>query len=667
MSSDLSNNDFKELVRSRTDLVALIGESVALTPARGGAEFKCLCPFHDDHNPSMVVNPDRQTWRCWSCSTGGDCFSWVTEFDKVEFRDALQTLATRAGLEMPKFGGARPQENAVAKADIFDVLTWAEDEFHRCLLDSQMAAPAREYLKERGFTDETIAKFKLGFAPGDGQWLLARSRGKFAVDQMETARLVKKSDEGTGYYQFFRNRVLFPIRNDKGRCVSFGGRVLPQFAQPGVGKYINGPESDVYSKSNLLFGFDAAREGIRKAQTAVVVEGYTDVLISHQFGVTNVVGVCGTALTEAHVARLKRFAGRIVLMFDGDDAGQKAAEKALSNFLAESIDLKVLVLPEDQDPDEYLFAHGAEAYQHQIDNATEAFDFKLQTEINRHGLESIDARHRVLTSMLELLAKVSKLRGTSKEDVILSRLSGRTMLNEQVVRQRLSEMREVKSGATNAALRNGNTPAAKMPQGGPEATSRSMSAHSEPSLHKSVRMDRSGVDRGLNFSGQKMSQCDQFEYEILGIIFSAPQMLDAIRLEIGDEDFQNEQNRLLLQTCFDLSDHGELATFERIMSAIEDNNLKRLVIWVDEQARKKEIAQKLTENLMTYKEQTLPRYLVQCLQPIQWRREEQLHQRNTGRLAQQPESRAGLNSNAKALLEQQTAFHQKRAAKTSWQ
>ncbi len=667
MSSDLSNNDFKELVRSRTDLVALIGESVALTPSRGGAEFKCLCPFHDDHNPSMVVNPDRQTWRCWSCSTGGDCFSWVTEFDKVEFRDALETLAKRAGLEMPKFAGGRPQENTVAKADVFDVLTWAENEFHRCLLDSQMAAPAREYLKERGFTDETIARFKLGFAPNDGQWLLARGRGKFPIDQMETARLVKKSDEGTGHYQFFRNRVLFPIRNDKGRCVSFGGRVLPQFAQPGVGKYINGPESDVYSKSNLLFGFDAAREGIRKAQTAVVVEGYTDVLISHQFGVTNVVGVCGTALTEAHVARLKRFAGRIVLMFDGDEAGQKAAEKALANFLAESIDLKVLVLPEDQDPDEYLFAHGAEAYQKQIDNAAEAFDFKLQTEINRHGLESIDSRHRVLTSMLELLAKVSKLRGTSKEDVILSRLSGRTMLNEQVVRQRLSELRAAKPALPSGTLRNGNTSAAGMPQGGPEATSRSMSAPDGATPNKSRQVDRSGVDRGLNFSGRKMSQCDQFEYELLGIIFAAPQMLDAIRLEIGDEDFQNEQNRLLLQICFDLSDHGELATFERIMSAIEDDNLKRLVIWIDEQAREKEIAQKLTENLMSYKEQTLPRYLVQCMHPLQWRREEQLHQRNTGRLAQQPESRAGLNPNAKALLEQATAFHQKRAAKTTWQ
>ncbi|HLQ45165.1 MAG TPA: DNA primase, partial [Planctomycetaceae bacterium] len=323
MSPDFSNNDFKEQVRSRTDLVALIGESVALTPARGGAEFKCLCPFHDDHNPSMVVNPDRQTWRCWSCSEGGDCFSWVMEFDKVDFREALEILAKRAGLEMPKFSG-RPRENTIAKADVLDVLAWAEEEFHRCLLDSQTAAPAREYLKERGFTDETIATFKLGFAPQDGQWLPNRSRGKFSVEQMELARLIKKSEEGSGYYQFFRNRVLFPIRNDKGRCVSFGGRVLPQFAQPGVGKYINGLESEVYSKSNLLFGFDAAREGIRKTKTAVVVEGYTDCLISHQFGVTNVVGVCGTALTEAHVARLKRFAERLVLMFDGDEAGQMA-------------------------------------------------------------------------------------------------------------------------------------------------------------------------------------------------------------------------------------------------------------------------------------------------------------------------------------------------------
>jgi DNA primase len=664
VSSDLANNDFKELVRSRTDLVALVGESVALTPSRGGAEFKCLCPFHDDHTPSLVVYPDRQSFRCWACNTGGDCFTWVMEFDKVEFREALETLAKRAGLEMPTFAGRRP-ENAVAKTDVLDVLAWTENEFHRCLLDSQMAEPAREYLKERGFTAETIAKFKLGFAPNDGQWIIARGRGKFTLEAMETARVIKKSDEGEGYYQFFRNRVLFPIRNDKGRCVSFGGRVLPQFAQPGVGKYINGLESDVYSKSNLLFAFDAAREGIRKTGTAVVVEGYTDALISHQFDVTNVVGVCGTALTQAHVDRLKRFAPRIVLMFDGDEAGQNAAEKALANYLSENIDLRVLVLPDDQDPDEYLFAHGAEEFRRQINNATEAWDFKLQTEVNRHGLESIDARHRVLTSMLELLAKVPKLRGSVKEDVILNRLASRTLLSEQVVRQRVAEARSSRSEGSKGALPNHNTAAARMPHRGLQTTTRTMSAPEDALGHKSLRVDGAPANRSLCFLDRSLSKGDRMECELLEIIFTDPSTLDEIRREIGDEDFYNEQTRAVLQVCFDLLDHDETPTFDRISAAIEDAALKRLIVWIDEQARKKEISTKLKDNLTAFNGASAPSYLAQTLAPIRFRRAEQQHQRNTGRLAQQPDARAGLNPNAKALLEQATAFHQKRAAKAT--
>lgn len=662
MSSDLANNDFKELVRSRTDLVALVQESVALIPARG--EFKGLCPFHDDHNPSMMVYPDRQTFRCWSCNTGGDCFTWVQEFDKIGFRDALEMLAKRAGLEMPKFAGRRTQENAVAKADVLDVLAWAENEFHRCLLDSQMAAQARDYLNERGFTAETIAKFKIGFAPHDGQWLLHRAHGKFTPQQLETAKLAKPSDEGNGYYSFFRqNRVMIPIRNDKGRCVSFGGRLLPGF-QTESGKYVNGLDSDVYSKSNLLFGFDAAREGIRRSETAIIVEGYTDVLIPHQFGITNVVGVCGTALTQAHVDRLKRFAKRIVLMFDGDEAGQNAAEKALANFLSENIDLRVLVLPDDQDPDEFLFAHGADEFRRQIERAAEAWDFKLQTEINRHGLESIDARHRVLTSMLELLAKVPKLRGSAKEDVILNRLASRTLLSEQVVRQRMDEAR---SSRSNGALPNGNRPAAGMPQRGPEATSRTKSAPTAPLGHNSLRVDGAVVNRSLCFFDRPLSKGDRMECELLEVILTDSSTLDVIRREIGDEDFHNEQTRAVLQVCFDLLDHDETPTFERISAVIEDVALKRLIVWIDEQARLKEIASKLKDNSMAPSGATVPQYLMQALEPIRFRRAEQHHQRTTGRLAQQPDARAGLNPNAKALLEQATAFHQKRAAKATWQ
>lgn len=673
MPADLAHHDFKELVRSRTDLVALIQESVALTPARGGAEFKGLCPFHDDHSPSMMVYPDRQTFRCWACNTGGDCFSWVMEFDRVEFREALESLARRAGLEMPKFVGRNAQSEArsVTKTDMLDALDWAESEFHRCLMESPIAAAARDYLKERGFTRETITRFKLGFAPPDGQWLIAQSRGRFTVESLESARLIKKSEDGPGYYQFFRNRVLFPIRNDKGRCVSFGGRVLPQFAQPGVGKYINGLDSEVYSKSNLLFGFDAAREGIRKSETAVIVEGYTDVLISHQFNVTNVVGVCGTALTQGHVDRLKRFAKRLVLMFDGDQAGLDATEKALANFLSENVDLRVLILPNDQDPDEYLFAFGADEFRKQIEQATEAWDFKLQLEIERHGLLSIDARHRVLTNMLELLAKVPKLRGSSKEDVILNRLSSRTLLSEQVVRQRLAEVRSARSASSGRAtgtgsLPNGNRVDAATRQHGDAPTNRTTGRAMEEVGRKSTRIDEPSMDRGLCFFERALTKGDRMECELLEIILTDPSTLGLIRSEIGDEDFWNEQTRAVLQVCFDLLDHDDTPTFERILAAIEDRSLKKLIVWIDEQARLKEISQKLTQDFIVHNGVSTPRYLLLALQPIRFRREEQLHQRTQGRLAQQPDARAGLNPNAKALLEQAMAFHQKRAAKTTW-
>ncbi len=662
MSPDFSN-DFKEQVRSRTDLAALIGESVALTPSRGGAEYKCLCPFHDDHNPSMVVYPDRQTYRCWSCQVGGDCFTWVMEYDKVDFRVALETLAKRIGLEMPAYRGRRDGESTNTKAGLLDVLAWAENEFHRCLLDSQMAEPAREYLKKRGFSAETVARFKLGFHPQDSQWLLNRARDRFTREQLQAADLVKQSDDGSGYYDRFMRRVLFPIRNDKGLTVAFGGRVLPQLARPDEAKYLNSSESPVYSKSNLLFGFDVARDAIRKSRTAVVVEGYADCIIPYQFGVMNVVGVCGTALTEAHVNRLKRFAQRVVLMFDGDRAGLEAAEKALGHFLSENIDLRMLVLPDDKDPDEFLFEHGADAFRQQIENAVEAWDFKLQAEVSRHGLDSIDARHRVLINMLELLAKVPKLRGTTREDVILNRLAGRVALAESIVRQRLAELRSARLTSPQARP-NGSNPVAGTPHRAVENTSPTTYMDATAGRNKSLRVDAAEADHDLYFFDQPLSKEDRRECELLEILFTDPDTLAVIRQEIGDEDFRNERTRHVLQVCFDLWEQGETPTFERIMATIEDVPLKRLVVWIDEQARLKEIGKKLADNFVTVNEQTLPQYLVQTLQGLRWRREERLHQRTQGQLAQQPDSRTGFNPNAKALLEQVSTFNQKRAAKT---
>jgi len=342
------SDDFKERVRSQTDLVGLIGESVALQAVRGGRDFIGLCPFHDDHTPSFHVYPDRQYYRCWACNEGGDCYSFVMKRERLEFREALEMLARRANLEMPKSfrqSSVEPSEKATSN----DALAWAEREFHECLLTAPFAAKARDYLASRGFTAETIKRFRLGYHPDNWEWLLGRAgRGvsgkRFTPEQLLAAGLAMKRKDGVSYFDCFEDRVMFPIHDNKGAPVGFGGRVLPGASDAAGGKYINSNESPVFAKSRMLFAFHHAREAIVKAETAVVMEGYTDCIMAHQCGLPNAVASLGTALTEQQVALLKRFARKVVLVFDSDEAGQKATERALTKFLAQEVDLRILTL-----------------------------------------------------------------------------------------------------------------------------------------------------------------------------------------------------------------------------------------------------------------------------------------------------------------------------------
>ncbi|MGH7199459.1 MAG: CHC2 zinc finger domain-containing protein, partial [Planctomycetaceae bacterium] len=219
--------EFKEQVRSRTNLVDLIGESVALSPRRGGTDYVGLCPFHDDHNPSFHVYPDRQSYRCWVCQAGGDCFSWVMHQDAVEFPQAVEILARRARLELPERSRRGRQAASDQRDRLYDVLSWAEQEFQAGFFKSSAGEPARRYMADRGFTDETLREFHIGCQPGGWQWLLDRARPKFSADDLKAARLANDRREGDGCYDFFRGRVMFPIRDGRGRTVAFGGRVLP--------------------------------------------------------------------------------------------------------------------------------------------------------------------------------------------------------------------------------------------------------------------------------------------------------------------------------------------------------------------------------------------------------------------------------------------------------
>lgn len=626
------SNEFKELVRSRTDLVSLIGESVALSAQRGGLEFAGLCPFHEDHNPSMRVYPDRQSFRCWVCQEGGDCYTWVMKIEGVEFPEALESLAKRAGLEMPRRSQRRGSQSSSERGRLYDVLAWAEREFHQFLLTSPQAAAARAYLEnDRGLSREMITRFRLGHHPGGWQWLLNLARGMFTAEELFAAKLVRPNRDGSGYYDDFRGRVLFPIHDKSGRPVAFGGRILPGAENGDAPKYLNSSESSVFKKSELLYGLHAARQGIRRTQTVVVTEGYTDCITAHQYGIENVVGTLGTALTELHVGHLKRIARKVVLVYDGDAAGQDAAERALIKFLTQNVDLRILILPDNMDPAEYLEREGTDAFRRLIDAAPEAWDHKFRLEVERDGVESIESRHRVLEAMLELLGQVPQLAGTAREDIIVAKLSQRLSLAEQTVRKRLIELRKTRPSSAPAA-------------GG-----------------KAQRVDVGAPDQSTQWL-RHPSKDELVELELLEIIFSAPETIDAIRRHVACEELTNRPLKDLLGVCYELAERGTQPSFENVTLALEDSHLKRLAVLIDDQSREKEVGRKLRDG-RTAPQTDIPPFLSQTLENLKWRREQQSHERTKGQLARKPQTPSGLDQSDKALLQQWMEFHQKRATK----
>lgn len=619
--------DFKEQVRSRTEIVGLISESLTLIPA--GADYKALCPFHPDKNPSLMVYPDRQTYRCWSCQNGGDVFTWVMEHESVGFREALEMLANRAHIEIPK----RTQyevEQAAQKTDVYEVLKWAEGEYHRTFLHSPEAKDARDYVKSRGFTDDTIEQFRLGYQPREFDWLQRKAATQFDRKLLESAQLISTRKNGTGFTDFFVDRVMFPIHDERARTVAFGGRLIPGHPEFG-GKYLNSRESPVFHKSRVLFGLNHARDPIKEAVGTVVVEGYTDCIALHQAGVRNAVATLGTALTESHVTRLKAFAPRVTLVYDGDEPGLSAANKAVSTLLAQQIDLRVMTLGEKEDPADFVEKHGGEEFQKVADQAPEAWEFKLQREIQTKGASTVDARERVMAEMLTLLARVPGLAGTAREDLILGRLATRLRLNESSIRSHLKKSRSQERSTRVVRVNAADQEAA-----------------SERESPKEERID---------FYNRPLSKDDKLESEFLECVLTQPDLMEQARQEIGVGDIQNPHLKLLAQLVYDVSELGEIPTFDRVMLETERNELKGLAIWVTEQARQKGIEKKLLDEKS---EDGLPVLFRENLDRLKWRREEMSHRSQLDQLSM---TGGSSEQDALARLKKESAFHQKRAAK----
>jgi DNA primase len=615
---DLSS-DFKELVRSRTEIVSLIGESTTLIPERGGAEYKCLCPFHDDTNPSMRVYPDRQSFRCWVCDTGGDVFTWVMKREALSFPETVRFLAERAHIEIPE-QSKQQSEQFAKKEELHAVLKWAELQFHECFLKSSEAKDARDYIAGRGYSQQTVEEFRLGYHPEDWDWIQRKAKSQFSIEALQQSQLIRKQDDRPGYSDYFVDRVLFPIHDERRRTVAFGGRLIPGHKERG-GKYFNSKESPVFHKSRVLYGLPNARDGIRDTNTVLVVEGYADCVACHQFGVRNVVATLGTALTELHCTRLKAFAQKVVMVYDGDDAGQNAAAKAVGMLIGQSVDLRVLTLPEGADPDDYLKQNGTEAFQNLVDKAPEAWEFRFNYEVTKHGLDSINSRETVVTEMLNLLAGASDLQGSAREDIILGRLAPRLQLTEGAIRNQLQR------------IRSGSRP----------QQFQTKPAHEEqPAV---VQEERIEVHR------RPLSKNDRMECELLEILLTEPELAEQTRQEIGVDDFLNPHLRELLQIVYDVVELGEVPSFERVTLEMERNELKGMTVWLADQAREKGIEHKLRENT----DGGASNLLSQVLGALKWRREELSHKADF-----QKQAMSGEGSDALSMLQKAAAFHRKR-------
>jgi DNA primase len=391
---------FADRVKQQADIVRVVGEYVRLK--KSGQNFTGLCPFHFEKTPSFAVHPLKQIYHCFGCGVGGDVFKFVMEMDKITFPEAVRAVAEKCGIAVPSPRERTPEERREnqQRASLVELHREAAAFFAQQLGGTPEGKAARAYLLDRGLDTDAIARFGIGYAPSGGEALLRAMRQKFPEKALETSGLFSR-DQGGRLFDRFRRRVMFPIANESGKIVAFGGRALGD----DLPKYLNSPETPIYSKSSVLYHLDRAKEALRQRDLAVLVEGYMDAIAVARAGISNVVASCGTSLTETQVKLINRFTRRIVVNYDPDTAGQAATERSLSILLEQGADVRVLALPGGKDPDSFLRAEGAAAYTKLLNEAPPYVDY-LIARARKMDLATAEGKLRAVNFLMPYVQRV---------------------------------------------------------------------------------------------------------------------------------------------------------------------------------------------------------------------------------------------------------------------
>jgi DNA primase len=391
---------FADRVKQQADIVRVVGEYVRLK--KSGQNFSGLCPFHSEKTPSFAVHPVKQIYHCFGCGVGGDVFKFVMEMEKISFPEAIRAVAEKCGIAVPQARERSPEERREnqQRTSLVEMHREAAAFFAQQLNGTPEGKAAKAYLLDRGLDSEAVARFGIGFAPSGGEGLLRVMKQKHPEKVLEVSGLFSRDQNGR-LFDRFRRRVIFPIANESGKIVAFGGRALGD----DLPKYLNSPETPIYSKSSVLYHLDRAKETLRQRDFAVLVEGYMDAIAVALAGVSNVVASCGTSLTEPQVKLLNRFTRRVVVNYDPDTAGQAATERSLAILLEQGVEVRVLALPGGKDPDSFIRAEGAATYTKLLNEAPPYVDY-LISRARKMDLTSAEGKLRAVNFLMPYVQRI---------------------------------------------------------------------------------------------------------------------------------------------------------------------------------------------------------------------------------------------------------------------
>lgn len=418
-------------IKSRNDIVDIISEYVPLTAS--GRNFKGLCPFHEENTPSFMVSRERQMFKCFGCNEGGDVITFLMKHENMNYPEAVRSLAVKCGVTIPE---ATQESEAVSLArDRLHKLNKFAVDYYHALLMSNAGKEALTYFRERDIKDSIIQSFKLGFSlPVWDNFLKAGKKAGFSIENMLEGGFILQSKKGSSYYDRFRARVMFPIFNSQGEPIAFGGRILGTSSDV---KYMNSPETPIYSKSRSLYNLNLAKEPIRKEGYAILVEGYMDAITCFQAGIHNTIASLGTSLSEGHVSLIKRYTDEVVIAYDSDSAGTAATSRGLDLLIKGGLRVRMLSLPSDKDPDDFIRNNGVDAFRDLVAGAADLVDYKLDRIQQHFDIDSADGKKR---AVMDLVSTLANLNNQVEKHEYVKKCAERLNVEEDYIWQQLGEM-----------------------------------------------------------------------------------------------------------------------------------------------------------------------------------------------------------------------------------